>query len=411
MFALSSLVLLAACTSTWLAPEAADAEAGQQICSSGRHCNPIEVPSLPFTHRGDTRSGADRFVDVYSCAPTTDESGAEDWFVVELDEAGTLTAKIDEVSGDGIDVDVHVLDDVDPDACLARGHAEASATLAPGVYYVVVDTWVNGSGVEQDGPYRLDLTFRPAAAPLEACYPSGCLPVVEVSPGSGYSYPSPLSGSAQYSRPVRYLDLDAIHPDTRLSPNFALDELAQEWKGRYAVVQVHAIERLQAVREDVGGLVVNSGYRSPGYNGGVGGATYSRHMYGDGFDLDPSSVSLGTLADACYEQGASFVQLYSTHVHCDWRDDPLDPAFYGAYRSASWVGEVPHLDAELLWAGDALVAPAEGWDEGEPLREWTAFAADGSVLAEATADTFVPPTDAVRVEVVVGRALVRTIER
>jgi hypothetical protein len=48
-------------------------------------------------------------------------------------------------------------------------------------------------------------------------------------------------------------------------------------------------------------------------------------------------------------------------------------------------------------------APAEGWDEGEPLREWTAYAADGVVIDEVVADTYTPPPRAAKVSVWVGR--------
>ncbi|MFT4976897.1 MAG: hypothetical protein ACI8S6_002802, partial [Myxococcota bacterium] len=43
-----------------------------------------------------------------------------------------------------------------------------------------------------------------------------------------------------------------------------------------------------------------------------------------------------------------------------------------------------------------------GFDEGEPLRRWTAHASDGTVLAEAVGETFEPPAGSVRVSVSVG---------
>lgn len=251
---------------------------------------------------------------------------------------------------------------------------------------------------------------------LEACYlgqdraGTTCLPV-EDPPGtpSGYSYPAPLGGSAQYRAPFRFLDLEAEDPDQRLAPNFTLSEFAQAYKGRWAVVQPHAVARIQGLRDQLGALIVNSGYRSPSYNASIGGASSSRHMYGDAFDIDPVSVSLEALRAACVSAGAGYVGVYTTHIHCDWRDDPLDAAFFGSARAAA-PAPPPALDAWIDHLGGRLVAPAEGWDEGEPLREWTAWDASGAVIEVVRAETYAPPARAARVRVEVGMALTREID-
>ena len=158
-----------------------------------------------------------------------------------------------------------------------------------------------------------------------------CLPVVakDGSFGSAYNYPSHSSPS--YQPPLRFLDLTQHAASTKLAPNFSLGELMQEWKGDYAVYQVHMVEKLQTLRDQTGGaLNVNSGYRSPAYNGSVGGATYSRHMYGDAADMYSSVVSLNSMKTRCNNLGADYVGMYSSHIHCDWRYSTKDPAFYGA---------------------------------------------------------------------------------
>lgn len=124
--------------------------------------------------------------------------------------------------------------------------------------------------------------------PAEVCYlgpdrsSDVCLPVagLDVTPPD-YEYPEPLYGSAQYQAPRRYLWLDELDGGIALAPNFLLLEIAVPEKGPFAVVQPHAVASLQAVRDDLGALIVNSGYRNPAYNAGVGGATWSRHQYGD----------------------------------------------------------------------------------------------------------------------------------
>ncbi|HVI03197.1 MAG TPA: D-Ala-D-Ala carboxypeptidase family metallohydrolase [Enhygromyxa sp.] len=244
----------------------------------------------------------------------------------------------------------------------------------------------------------------------QACYlgpakdNSVCFPIATPNPlPTAYDYPAPYQGNANYRSPIRYLDLETIDLTTAVAPNFTLDELAQLYKGRYAVVQPHAVERLQDLRDVLGPLVVNSGYRSPGYNAQIGGATSSRHMYGDGFDLDPVDVSLATLEAAC-TQNAGFLVEYETHVHCDWRSTAVDVGFYGLPDIFDPQLDYPVLAAEL--ERDPItghwLAPASGFDEGEPQRRWFAFDADDRLIAEARGRTFAAPSEAVRVEVIVG---------
>ncbi|HET6585884.1 MAG TPA: 3D domain-containing protein [Nannocystaceae bacterium] len=242
----------------------------------------------------------------------------------------------------------------------------------------------------------------------EVCYPGPdndgtmCLPLAFPGEPSGYDYPGLLNGNENYRGPIAYLDLSAIPPETKLAPNFTLGELAQASKGRYAVVQPHAVARLQSIRGALGVLKVNSGYRSPGYNAGVdGSATWSRHMYGDGFDYAPQSASIDSGESQCQSKGGTLVE-YTTHVHCDWRGTSVDPLFFGAA-----FGEAPELPlmamtAVLELSDGRWTAPAEGFDEGEPLRRWTALDADGDVIEQALGESFAPPAGTARIEVGVG---------
>lgn len=263
-----------------------------------------------------------------------------------------------------------------------------------------------------------------------ACYPGpsgdfdACFdltPAASVPGGSDYDYPDPLGNSVQYSRPVRFLDLTAIDRNAAVAKNFVMSELAQQSKGRFAIVQSHAVEHLQDLRDELGVLTINSGYRSPGYNAGIpNSATYSRHTYGDAFDIAPVSVSLDDLADACDNNGAGFVNVYVTHIHCDWRDDELDFAFYGdaagrlnapdVTTSVRRLAPLPDQHADMVRRVDGVLeAPATGWPEGEPLREWTSYDAEGIVIERVRASTYTAPPAAVRVDVEVGRRLIRTM--
>ena len=223
----------------------------------------------------------------------------------------------------------------------------------------------------------------------EVCYagPDGawttCLPLVswEASWGPDYAYPDPLDGDPHYAAPLRFIDLEAADSvaDPMLAANFALSELMQSWKGRFALYQPDTLAHLQAIRDQIGGpLTINSGYRNVSYNAGVGGATWSRHIYGDAADMAASGASLDELAALCADRGAGYIGMYETHVHCDWRDDTPEPAFYAASATLRRVG--PHWE----------VAGAEG-PEGRLRIAWSAEDAAGRELARHQGPTFVAP--------------------
>lgn len=258
-------------------------------------------------------------------------------------------------------------------------------------------------------------TGEPPPPENVVCYPgpaedfTTCLTLHEFAPlPAGYEYPPPYMGDPNYRAPIALLDLQELDPATQLAPNFQLGEIAQLDKGRYAVVQVHAVVSLQGLRDQVGALGVNSGYRSPAYNAATpGSATYSRHMYGDAFDLDPLEVGLSTLENACTGAGGMLVE-YTTHVHCDFRFDPVDEEFYGVAMAGG--DEPPHFSATVVRGDDGLWrAPAEGFDEGPPQRRWTARDAEGHVLAEAIGPEFTAPPGTATVHVRVGAQVEHTV--
>jgi hypothetical protein len=124
----------------------------------GTHACPYRIDAFPFAATGDTTAGATSAFDVYSCS-TADESGPEVVYQLTVDRSGTLTATLDDVMGDAVDLDVHLLDADDAQACLARGDVALSRAIGPGRYFIVVDTYVTG-GTPQVGPYHLDVTFQ-----------------------------------------------------------------------------------------------------------------------------------------------------------------------------------------------------------------------------------------------------------
>ena len=245
-----------------------------------------------------------------------------------------------------------------------------------------------------------------------ACYPgaddayTACHPLSAGVVGSidGYDYPSSCGESlgVEYRRPTHLLDLYTVDESEAVAANFQLGELAQAYKGRFAIVQPYAVAALQALRDAMGPLTVNSGYRNPDYNASIGGAGCSRHTYGDGFDVKGSAVDLNDLASGCYDKGAGYVQIYETHVHCDWRDGPADTAFYGDANGQAREARPTVVDATLSFDGQSWHAPATGFDEGEPQRQWRALDRQGLELSRHQGRRFSPPADTASVHVIVG---------
>lgn len=122
-------------------------------CPAGVIC----VDRFPFTDTSTTTGGA-ADLEGYACAPSTDESGPEVVYRVQLDQDGFLAAGLRDLPA-GVDVDVHLLEQLDAGSCVDRGHWNAAALLPAGTWFVVVDSWVDGAGQVQDGEYTLDLGF------------------------------------------------------------------------------------------------------------------------------------------------------------------------------------------------------------------------------------------------------------
>ena len=126
------------------------------VLEDGTVEHPFVVTALPFTDARDTRNFTTRQLDGYSCSPATAEGGPEVYYRLDLAEAVVLRARVDEDNSAGVDVDIHVLDAPQADACLARGHVALTVALPAGTHWLVVDTFVS-SGQEQAGPYVLHL--------------------------------------------------------------------------------------------------------------------------------------------------------------------------------------------------------------------------------------------------------------
>lgn len=179
-----------------------------------------------------------------------------------------------------------------------------------------------------------------------ACYPGSsgeglCLEVLELDElpenPQDYLYLDPLMDEdfppsfdpQQYRPPSRVLDASRWPHYLQLSPHFKISELIWPHRGRFGLYSAPALDRIELIRESLGNpMIVTSAYRNPGHNFRIGGARWSRHTYGDALDFYSPGVELRELAQLCLAWGASFFQLYRSHVHCDWRSHPLDSSFF-----------------------------------------------------------------------------------
>jgi len=220
--------------------------------------------------------------------------------------------------------------------------------------------------------------------------------------GEGYDYPEPYMGSAQYTAPARFIDLSLVDPSIHLAPNFVVSELLRVERGQYGLFQVHALEFLQNMRDRVGGPIsVSSAYRNVTYNASLpGSAEHSRHLYGDAVDIVSGVMSIDGLEEVCAAESGYLVE-YESHVHCDWRYQPLDTAFYDVDDSVA--GPPPGaFAARLVRTASGWEAPAEGFDEGLPRRVWSARDSDGREIASGEGASFSPPAETARIVVRVG---------
>jgi len=128
--------------------------------SGGTKEKPIVIETFPFHHEASTLQSTSDTIDAYACAPATGEKGPEVFYKVLLAKQGTLTAKV--TDGPGVDVDPHLLSGPTSTECIQRGDVTVSATLDPGTYWLVLDSWSDQSGVAYGGEYELDVTFSPS---------------------------------------------------------------------------------------------------------------------------------------------------------------------------------------------------------------------------------------------------------
>lgn len=134
-----------------VAPDEVDA-GGAGVVGSGTSEDPFLIGELPFSHVADTSLSSQRAIDRYDgCDADQDESGAEVVYRLDLDAPTAVRAMV--LDRGDVDLDLHLLEGaVDGDRCVERDHHMVDTTLEPGVWYLVVDTFVaDGEALSGEG--------------------------------------------------------------------------------------------------------------------------------------------------------------------------------------------------------------------------------------------------------------------
>lgn len=121
----------------------------------GTHACPYRIGALPFTDTRDTSQVSTSEFDVYNCS-SANEGGPEVVYVMTTNRSGTLSVSVD--CTEPVDIDVHLLDGDDANACLARGHKSFTKDIGPGRYFIVADTFVDGQPLS--GSYTLRVSWQ-----------------------------------------------------------------------------------------------------------------------------------------------------------------------------------------------------------------------------------------------------------
>ena len=109
-----------------------------EFTGSGSFSDPWVIDALPYTHSGNTTNGYSKFVS-YNCSSAKEE-GPEIYYTLTLSKQTKIRAfALSNTSS--VDVDIHLLNDLNESKCMTRGNIWVEATLSAGTYFFVVDTY------------------------------------------------------------------------------------------------------------------------------------------------------------------------------------------------------------------------------------------------------------------------------
>ncbi len=173
------------------------------------------------------------------------------------------------------------------------------------------------------------------------------------------SYGSPLPH--RYETPNNFIQVNsAAEAERQISPHFKLRQfLPKQPKGKapdtwpqWALIRMPLLEKLERVvavlaenDKPTPTLTILSGYRLPNHNGRVGGATYSRHMYGDAADFIVDRDNDGKMDDLNGDNKVNRADLRWLLRRLSNGTTPITAGGTGAYESHGQAEAFLHLDA------------------------------------------------------------------
>ncbi len=116
--------------------------------------------SQTYTNQQNTQNSQYSLINNYP-PNTLNEGGPEYYYIFKIDKTTKVKAYIDFPEPENTDIDIHLLKSITPLKLISRGHYQVEATLNQGVYYIVMDTYVNSDNEVLAGNYNLTVEFTP----------------------------------------------------------------------------------------------------------------------------------------------------------------------------------------------------------------------------------------------------------
>lgn len=144
--------------------------------ANGTLAHPFVIPATAHSVFTDDRDTADSTSDAIDAYPpkTADESGPEFVYAFHVTEPVRFSAEVRAPEPSGVDIDVHLLSSLSPLTLIVRDDKVVHATLQPGDYFLVLDSY---QGMK--GAYTLDVTFRPVTVAAADTFNAYLLKAVE----------------------------------------------------------------------------------------------------------------------------------------------------------------------------------------------------------------------------------------
>ena len=129
----------------------------------GTVAHPLIIPYVGghyvFTDSRNTSLSPSDAIDKYPPS-SADESGKEYIYAFRVDQPTRFAAEVSAPVPSGVDIDVHLLSSLKPPKLVQRHDLVITTTLAPGVHYLALDSYLG-----KMGSYILDASFRPKTPP------------------------------------------------------------------------------------------------------------------------------------------------------------------------------------------------------------------------------------------------------